>query len=326
MAEILINMNCPNCGGPLQIEQGDTLIFCPYCTTLSSSGSYEKEQSFQYDYLIMREDAIERVQHWFREGSLLRKKAADLEKTAHITETSIIFLPFWRMTASGRAVVCGFNKELIQNKSIVDYRKADISRVYDWNEIACDATEIGVGHVTIPDGDILPVGDDEIPVFEATHTMKDGLERAAEAIRDMAYADAAAGISNITYAKTFVTPKSFAKILYPFWIVRYTYQNRGYFAVVDAVTGSVASGRAPGDMNRQIAAGSIGAALSGIITGAAIFYFIDVIPNSGGFAGNTAIIPFILTILAGFIIGIISYQTFRYGSEIVQTTAPSGGR
>ncbi|RQD80518.1 MAG: hypothetical protein D5R99_04745 [Methanocalculus sp. MSAO_Arc1] len=326
MTQILINMNCPHCGGPLQIEQGDTLIFCPYCNTMSSSGSYEKEQSFQYDYFITQEDAIERVQEWFGEGSLLRKKAADLEKEARITGTSIIFLPFWRMTASGRAIVCGYNKEVIHNKTIVDYKKADVSRVYDWNEIACDATEIGVGHITIPDGDILPVEDDEIPVFETTHTTKDGVERAAEAIRDMVYADASAGISNITYAKAFVKPKSFAKILYPFWIVRYTYQERGYFAVVDAVTGAVASGRAPGDLNRQVAAGSIGAALSGIIAGAAVFYFIDVIPNTGGFAGNAAILPFILILLAGFIVGIVAYQTFRYGSEIVQTTAPAGGR
>lgn len=323
MVSIIINMNCPSCGGPLLVEDGDSLILCPYCSTASSIGAYEKDTSFMYNHRCSQDDAIGRVKEWFEQGSLFRKKAADLKNSGYITGVDLIFLPFWRMVGQGRAIVCGYNKEVIHNKTIMDYKKADISRMYDWNEIACDAGDIGVRTIAIPDGEVQPADEEEIPIFEASGSTREGMERAASAIRDMAFADASAGISNITYAKSFVTPQSFSTILYPFWIVRYSYRNRGYFAVVDGYTGRICSGRAPGNVRRQVTAGTIGAAISGIIAGSAFYYFFDIIPESGGLIGNVAVIPFIMLLISGFILGGLSYQTFRYGSEITEVIKPS---
>jgi len=322
MVKLVVNLNCPSCGGALSIEEGESLIFCPYCNTACTTGSNEREKTFLYQSAGSREEIIGKVRTWFTQGSLFQKKASDLKDTGVITESEMIYLPFWRMTGQGRAIVCGYNKEQVDNKTTLDYKESDISRTYDWNEIACNAGEIGVKNITVPDGGVKPVDEEEIPVFDTNESIGDGMERGATGIRDMVFADASSGISNITFAKAFVTPDSFCKILYPFWIVRYSYQNRGYFAVVDGHTKEVCSGRAPGDVSRQINSGSIGATITGIIGGLSIFYLLTVIPEFERSVGELVIVPFIILLILGMIIGGMSYQTFRYGSEITEGMLP----
>lgn len=322
MVKLIVNLNCPSCGGALKIEEQNSLTICPYCSTASTTGSYEREKTLQCQSQVDGDSAIARVQRWFSEGSLLNKKARDLKRTAVITETQQIYLPFWRMIGQGRAIVCGYNKEQVDNKTTIDYKEADLSMTCDWNGIACNADEIGVTRVDIPDGEVKPVDEEDLPIYDTSESLQEGIDRAADGIRDMVFQKASSGISNITYAKAFVTPKSFSKILYPFWIVRYSYQNRGYFAVVDGYTNAICSGRAPGDVGRQISFGSIGATLTGVIAGSMIYYFLDLLPQYEREFGDMIILPFIALLIIGTIIGGISYRTFRYGSEITEGDLP----
>ena len=66
------------------------------------------------------------------------------------------------------------------------------------------------------------------------------------------------------------SPKPSLWFYYPFWIVRYAYEGRTYFATVDGITARVVSGRAPGDAGSQSTAAGIGGALSGGAVGLGI--------------------------------------------------------
>jgi predicted RNA-binding Zn-ribbon protein involved in translation (DUF1610 family) len=323
MAKLVVNLNCPSCGGVLQIEEGDSLVLCPYCNTASTTGSYEREKTLLYQFRISRDEVTGRVKRWFSEGNLFQKKARDLKNSGVITEAELIYLPFWRMIGQGRAIVCGYNKEQVDNKTTIDYKEVDRSITCDWNGIACNADEIGVKEITIPEGEVKSVDEEELSIFETSESFQEGIERAASGIRDIVYNDASSGISNVTYAKSFVTPISFSKILYPFWVIRYSYQNRGYFAVVDGQSSAICSGRAPGDVGRQVSFGSFGAILTGIIGGLIIFYFIDIIPQFDSLDGDLfVILPLLALLVIGSVIGMGSYQSFRYGSEIIEGDLP----
>jgi len=106
--------------------------------------------------------------------------------------------------------------------------------------------------------------------------------------------------------EVFVDPKAFELIFYPFWVVRYNYSDRDYFAVADGVTGDILSGRAPGDPLYQSlsigAGGSIGGAITGIGLGFSIL-------SESGLVVATSIVG--LTVLY------MSYYQFRYRSEII---------
>ncbi|NLV25713.1 MAG: hypothetical protein GXY48_00870 [Methanomicrobiales archaeon] len=322
MAKLIVNLTCPSCGGALKVDEGNSFILCPFCGTASTTGSFEKEKTLQCQSRVSQKDAKERVKKWFSEGSLIHKKARDLKKTGKITETNLIYLPFWRMIGQGRAIVCGYNKQQVDGKTTIDYKEADVSTTCDWNGIACNADEIGVQEIEIPEGEVKIVDEEEVLVFDTSESVHDGIERGACGIRDMVYNDAASGISNITYAKTFVSPRSFSKILYPFWIIRYTYQNSGYFAVIDGYTNEVCSGRAPGDMSRQVSFGSLGSILTGVIGGILVYSFLEIVPRLESSSGEMVIFVVIILLIIGMIIGGISYQTFRHGSEIIEGNLP----
>ncbi|NLL11309.1 MAG: hypothetical protein GX268_10575 [Methanomicrobiales archaeon] len=322
MAKLMVNLTCPSCGGALKVDEWDSFIICPFCGTASTTGSFEKEKTLQCQLRVSQKDAEERVKKWFSEGSLVHKKASDLEKTGKITETNLIYLPFWRMIGQGRAIVCGYNKVQSDNKTTIDYKESDVSTVCEWNGIACNADEIGVQEIEVPEGEVKAVDEEEVVVFDTSESVHDGIERAVCGIRDIVYNKAASGISNITFAKSFVSPRSFSKILYPFWIVRYSYQNCGYFAVIDGYTNDICSGRAPGDINRQISFGSLGSILTGVIGGILVYSFLEIVPQLETSSGEIVMLAVIVLLIIGMIIGGISYQTFRHGSEIIEGKLP----
>lgn len=112
--------------------------------------------------------------------------------------------------------------------------------------------------------------------------------------------------------KVYFFPKAFTLIYYPFWIVRYTYEGRTYFATVDGISAHVVSGRAPGNAGSQSTSAGIGGAVSGGAVGLGLGL---VIATQGADVGVGVLVVGVVAAIA--LIGYF-YKRFRYGDEIME--------
>ncbi len=303
--KLTFGLNCPSCGGRVEISEGDEFAICPFCHTVSRVVGDDDVKILAYKMKIDEKSARNSARRWFKKGL----KARDLHKVAKITEIYHVYLPFWNYSAIGLGIICGYNIESTENGgSKKVYKEQQIRKDYTWTNIACDAGDIGIKHLRNLKGEVIPLTED-LPKYEATTSKDDAKVEGDKVIRKWILSEGR--ISNITFHKEFVLPKSFSLLYYPFWIIRYDYKGKMYFLTVDGVTGKVVSGRAPGDPLWQSIVIGTGATVGGALLGLA--------PIVSGFAGQRAAI---LSMLVGVVIFGASYYFFRYGSEIVEGDIP----
>ncbi len=302
---ITFGLNCPSCGGKIEIGEGDKFALCPYCHTVSKVVGDDDVRTLAYKMIINEAQALAMAKLWFKKGL----KARDLKNLAKINEIYPVYLPFWKYNTVGLGIVCGYNYKTTTDsqghtRKEKVYKEKQIKRDYVWTKIACDAGDIGIDHLRNTEGEIIPLPDD-MPVYEATTSKDDARRMGEEEIKKWILMEAR--IENITFHKEFVIPKGFTLLYYPVWIIRYDYKEKMYFLTVDGVTGQVLSGRAPGDPLWQSLVIGAGATVGGILAGLSplAFYY------DQGRLGT-------LMIMLGVIIFGAAYYFFRYGSEIIE--------
>ena len=244
-------------------------------------------------------------------------KARDLAATAVITEIFPMYLPFWRMVGTGKGIACGYSTSTDKDgHTQTTYHEDSSDAEYLWSVIACQTGDLGI--VTPPElnSRLLPYTEGDIPVFETTSSRDEAYDQADTDIRMEAHRRAASGIETLTFSKTFCIPREFSLLYYPYWIIRYQYRERDYFVVLDGVSGSPVSGRAPGDQTYQAIAAGLGSGFGGLFAGFGIAF--------AAFSDS----EYALAGLAGLVIGIIlvlaGYWVFRFGSEVTEGKLTGG--
>jgi len=312
--KLLVTMTCPYCGGQVLCEEGESLAICTYCDSVFSLDAEEGAAQVMYKLAVTKDKAEKTVRGWMANG----RKAENLIKDAEIAEIYPIYLPFWRLIARGKACVCGYDEDKDKDgHTRKTPREALINREYVYNDIACNPGDLGINSIRIPNNaQAVSFDDGEIATFTATLSKDDSYRSGCEAIIAEAIHDGKQSIDKITFSKGFCFPKGFTKVYYPFWIVRYTYQDRSYFATVDGITEEIVSGRAPGNVKRQGLYAGGGGTIAGAMAGIGIG-FVSMGEETAGFA-----IPllFVAAILIWY-----SYQQFRYGDEVLQGSLKGSG-
>ncbi len=299
--KILLTLTCPACGGQVRCEEGESLVLCNYCDSVFALTSDEGANKIMYKLVLSKDAALAAVKSWMRQGP----KADDLAVVAEITETYPMYLPYWRLVARGKAAVCGVEERTDDEGRTTRTPKENlINAEYAYSRIACDIGDLGVNAISVPEHAEAVSCDDtcDIVTFSVGSSRDDAFREGQEAIKNAVLRDGESGIDEVTFRKAFCFPKGFSLIYYPFWIVRYRYQQRDYFATVDGISGVIVSGRAPGSVGSQSLAAGIGGAVAGGIFG--IVSGFDLI--LGGFS----------LILSGIIL-YFAWVRFRYGDEVI---------
>lgn len=309
--KILVSMTCPSCGGQVQCEEGEDLVLCKFCESVFALTTDEGANKVMYKMTVDKDKALAKVRDWWKTGP----KAQDLVQTAQVTEAYPMYLPFWRLIARGKACVCGIEEERRgkDNQKVEVPREALINREYIYSEIACETGDLGIQSIVIPErAQAISYDDQEIVTFGVTSSRDNAYEAGGRAIRQTAVEDGGARMDKIYFSKSFFFPKAFTLVYYPFWIVRYSYEGRTYFATVDGITARVVSGRAPGNAGSQSTAAGIGGALSGGLAGFGIGL---AIVTEGTDVGIGVLVVGIVAAVA--LLGYF-YNRFRYGDEILE--------
>lgn len=309
--KILVSMTCPSCGGQVQCEEGEDLVLCKFCESVFALTTDEGSNKVMYKMTVDKDKALAKVKAWFGTGP----KAKDLPNTAQVTEAYPLYLPFWRLIARGKACVCGIEEQRTgkDNQKVEIPREALINREYIYSEIACEAGDLGIQSIVIPDrAEAISYDDQEIVTFGVTSSRDAAYEVGGKAISQTAIKDGSGRMTKVYFSKSFFFPKAFTLIYYPFWIVRYTYEGRTYFATVDGISAHVVSGRAPGNAGSQSTAAGVGGAVSGGAIGLGLGL---VIATQGADIGVGVLVVGIVAAIA--LIGYF-YKRFRYGDEILE--------
>lgn len=311
VTKIVVSLTCPHCGGQVESEEGESLVICKYCDSVFSLTMDEGIGRVMYRLDVTREKAETRFREWLGEGP----KAKNLAQKAEISEAYPIYLPFWRLVGRGKACVCGMEIQK-GDKDKPDRRiphESLINREYIYSDIACDPGDLGITAIRIPDHAAAVQFDDEsVVTFGVTESRDDAYTAGSELIKQAAIADGRRSMDEVYFAKSFFFEKAFSLVYYPFWIIRYTYEERAYFAVLDGITAQVISGRAPGNAGSQSTAAALGGTFSGAVFAACIFLGIFL----GAVEAIALLFAFGLLAAAG-IIG-LAYTRFRYGDEILE--------
>lgn len=316
--KILVSMTCPSCGGQVQCEEGESLVLCKFCESVFALTTDEGANKVMYKMTVDKDKAYAKVREWWKKGP----KAQDLVQTAQVTEAYPLYLPFWRLIARGKACVCGIEEERRgkDDQKVEIPREALINREYIYSEIACETGDLGIQSIVIPErAEAIAYDNQEIVTFGVTSSRDSAYEKGGQAIRQAAVEDGGARMDKIYFSKSFFFPKAFTLVYYPFWIIRYSYEGRTYFATVDGITARVVSGRAPGNAGSQSTAAGVGGALSGGLAGLGIGL---VIVTEGTDAGIGVLVVGVVAavILLGYF-----YNRFRYGDEILEGTVNGKG-
>jgi len=305
MADMSVGLNCPACGGAIAVTEGENTVICNYCNSTLFIEGEKGVNTIAFKNKLGKEHAIASTFDWWKHGL----KARDLPKTGKVLESYPIYMPFWNTTTRVTGWICGYEerRHTDQKGNVrVERIPKEVMVLQDFifSEIACDPGDLGIKQLKNFQGETTFEDFEMIPTFESTTSKDDALTHANNDA--MARARSGARVPHITFERLHSFTKRMSLVYYPVWVVRYNYRDRMYMDTVDGVTGSILSGRAPGDPLYQSLAVTAGTSIGGLVAAGGII--------AGAMDERIAIGG----IVAGLVILVVTYLFFRHGSEITQ--------
>src|SRR5437879_12635313 len=96
MPELVESINCPKCGGPLNLVPGEVIVTCPYCGTASRFQG-DKPFVLRHSMLVARVDrdsAVRMIKRWLDGVSM---KTDDVRKAARIGSMECDYVHFYEV-------------------------------------------------------------------------------------------------------------------------------------------------------------------------------------------------------------------------------------
>src|SRR5437867_3601383 len=133
MPELVESINCPKCGGPLNLTTGEVIVTCPYCGTASRIRG-DKPFVLTHSMLAARMDrdgALRAIQGWMEGGVM---KPDDLRRASRITSLECVYLPFYVFEVDGhqRELLSDFVDVIEDARTQVDVKDSEFLHAPIW--------------------------------------------------------------------------------------------------------------------------------------------------------------------------------------------------
>jgi hypothetical protein len=313
-------LTCSSCGGALEVAGGLRVVLCPYCETRLLVSSEIGIRRLAVEPRIQAAKAREIVEQWLGSGW---NKDSRLRREARVGEAFLSFLPFFRVEADclgfalgteERRRTVGSGKHRRTETYEVDVERA-VQRSFDQTYPALNVAEWGLEWIDLHGDSLVPFDSSSLArqgmVFPPTLSESVVKRSALEQFREEA--EPAGGLKRVRFRFLESLRERLTVIYYPLWVVRYSFDNRSYQALVDAEDGSLGSGKAPGN--------DIYRALMLVATQAiTLFVGTTIMQLLGGSCGTLMFVgvPMTLFLLWG-------WKRFRYGGVVVEGTGTKKG-
>ncbi|MCC7362184.1 MAG: hypothetical protein IT317_22055 [Anaerolineales bacterium] len=319
MADVITGLACPNCAGILSIREGQRIVKCPYCDARSLVRGERGVGRYQVARRVNRDQALHAVRGFW--GGLNR--AMDLKQRAEITETFLVYLPYWRAQALMAGWLFGQKKVKSGDSTRWDPREVQVMQAVDWTGAAGDVAEFGVNRIGLEGKQFAaydPEGlHNEAMVFEPTGSQTDATDSAGQEWDKSARGRG--GLDRISQLILRFLRRTLALVYYPLWVARYTYRQRAYQVVVDGFSGQVLYGKAPGNIFYRalmLVAGTAAGAFV-LVDGTALALLLVANSNDDDSLG-----ALLIPLIVGVALIAAGYRLFRWGEEIEHRAKGTG--
>jgi len=241
---VVQEIRCSHCGAPISFQPGEIIATCKYCgyTVVVETG---QTFTFEHSMLLNKYDPTqveELVRDWMREGFL---KPPDLARKAKITEKTLIYLPFWVVSAKAESSYKGIFERI--TPAIV--KEGKIAKEYDWLILARKATEFPAREYEVPLEGKIPFDFRKVEAFAKVLNSEidknDAVGLAKQQIEEIHRYLAQQDIDKIIEMKTEMEMSQVVYLHAPIWFVKYEYKGKIYQLLIDGATGAAIKGDIP---------------------------------------------------------------------------------
>jgi DNA-directed RNA polymerase subunit RPC12/RpoP len=310
--EDLHGLTCPRCGGVVSVPEGQVIIRCPYCDLRSFVRGEHGLRRFQVPLRVQREQAVQALRKFLSGNWAI---ARDAPHQARLLEAMIVHLPFWTVWVRVGAWAFGEKRVGSGDDRRYEPREVRIVQEMTWNGAACDVGEFGVTRVPSVEQDLEPFEPESLHhsglVFEPVSSFDEARTKAEEQFQDQVRRKA--GLDRLAQLFVRFLRRRYTLVYHPLWVLRYLYRGRGFQVVVDAFTGKVLYGKAPGNTLYRAGILVLGMAVGALVAIDGPAILLSGLSDSNDGLGILAFAFFIL--LFGFGIMIAAYRAFRYGEQ-----------
>lgn len=307
-------LTCPNCRGVVPVPEGVRLVRCPYCDQRSLVQGEQGVRRWQVARQLDRDQALETVKGFFSG----MKKAPGLKQKAEIRELFLVYLPYWRVTATVAGWMFGRVKS---GKDSTRPIEVEVLEEMEWNDAATDVAEFGVHQVTIRQAELQPYDSERLHqegmIFEPSESRTEALAEAEQHFSHQARSRRS--LKRKFFEKFHILRPQLGLVYYPLWVARYEYRQRNYQVVVDGTQPKVLYGKAPGNIFYRAAALVAGMAFGNLILVNGTALALTLLGGSNGGDDDSfafACIPAVV----GIALIVAGYRAFRYGEEVEEVS------
>ena len=310
----LLGLSCPRCGGMVPIPEGQAVVRCPFCDQRSLVRGERGVHRYQVPQRIQREQAVSAYQVFLRSQPAI---ARDALKRSAVSETILVYLPFW--TSWVRALGWVFGQERVRNGDKTTYKPREVRVVQDmnWTGAACDVGEFGVNSIILDEQPLEAFDNDRLHanglVFEPVGSASEARSAAEAEFNSRLQRSAMLDRIAQVFAR-FVRRRS-GLVYYPLWVLRYIYKQRAYQVVVDGFSGQVLYGKAPGNTLYRAAmlVGGMAAGAFLAVDASALAWYLA--SRAEGDSAGGLVIAGVVAVVLGFGLMGAAYRKFRYGEQ-----------
>jgi len=246
LTAITTQIDCSHCGAPLPVQPGEILVTCSYCgfTSVIETG---KAFEFEHSLILNTVDPAQTfalVHSWIGNSFMAPK---DVVKKSVFVEQSLVYLPFWIVTAEATT----HYKGIFERISPAVEKEGDVTNSYDWLVLARKNSDFPTRayHLSLTG---------KIP-FEATKVDKgakvlnseldseEAVTQAREEIENLHEYLAKQEIDRVIDMKTEWNVKETVYLHAPVWFVTYGYKNGRFEVLLDGSSGEVIKGDLPSE-------------------------------------------------------------------------------
>jgi DNA-directed RNA polymerase subunit RPC12/RpoP len=237
-------IRCSHCGAPVEFKPGEIIATCKYCgfTTVIETG-----QAFNFEHSLMLNNygaaQMENlVRDWMSSGFM---KPGDLAKKSKITEESLVYLPFWVVSAKASTKYKGIFERI--SPPIV--KESQIEKEYNWLVLAREASGFPTREFDVPLAGKIPYDFRKIEgfakVLNSEMTKDEALNLAKQQIEDHHRFLLQQDIDRIVEISTTLDLEQMVYLHAPIWFIKYQYKGNMYQLIIDGSTGNALKGDIP---------------------------------------------------------------------------------
>lgn len=288
------------------IPEGQAIVVCPFCQMRSVVRGESGVRRYQVPQQIDRAQAEQAFHKFLGNWAIAR----NVPRLAQVNEIFLVHLPFWATWGRALAWFFGQNQEGSGDHRHWAPKEVRVTQDLTWNGAACEVGEFGVTQVGLEGRPLQPCDSDGLHrsgmVFEPTSSPVEALEQSRVYFENATRVQA--GLERVSQSFVRIVRPRQGLVFYPLWVIRYAYRGRDFQVVVDAFSGEVLYGKAPGNVYYRAAVLVGGMAAGSFVTvdlgGLAM--------NSGG--KNSGEFGLAL-VVAGLVLMYFAFRRYRYGEH-----------